>query len=225
VPRADLRALGRALGGCGLPAEPASFLRFVATVINGRESAKLEFSRNLSDALQVLRAWGERRNLSADDLSHIPVGALLRTPDVGLLRELAAQGREAYARTQQVKLPPVITAPEDIRSFEMPPTMPNFITRHSAVGDVALVERGDDPRDRIAFVLSADPGYDWIFTRRIRGLVTAYGGVNSHMAIRARELGLPAVTGAGEARYREWSSARRIELDAANQLVRILSWL
>ena len=44
---------------------------------------------------------------------------------------------------------------------------------------------------------SADPGFDWIFTRDISGFVTQFGGANSHMAIRASELGIPAVIGAG----------------------------
>ena len=51
---------------------------------------------------------------------------------------------------------------------------------------------------RILFVPSADPGFDWIFTRGIAGFVTQFGGANSHMAIRASELGIPAVIGAGE---------------------------
>jgi phosphoenolpyruvate-protein kinase (PTS system EI component) len=74
----------------------------------------------------------------------------------------------------------------------------------------------------IVFIPSADPGYDWIFTRGIAGLVTAYGGINSHMAIRAGELGLPAVIGAGETLFQAWSSARRLRLDCANRRVEML---
>ena len=44
----------------------------------------------------------------------------------------------------------------------------------------------------------ADPGYDWIFTRGIRGLITKYGGVASHMAIRCAEFEIPAAIGCGE---------------------------
>ena len=50
---------------------------------------------------------------------------------------------------------------------------------------------------------SADPGYDWIFAQGIAGFVTMFGGVNSHMAIRAAELNVPAVIGAGEAYFRD----------------------
>ena len=40
-------------------------------------------------------------------------------------------------------------------------------------------------------------GYDWIFTRNIAGLITKYGGANSHMAIRCAEYNIPAAIGCG----------------------------
>ena len=36
------------------------------------------------------------------------------------------------------------------------------------------------------------------FFHKIKGLITKYGGANSHMAIRAAEIGLPSVIGVGE---------------------------
>ena len=42
------------------------------------------------------------------------------------------------------------------------------------------------------------------------------------MAIRAGEMGLPAVIGAGEVLYQKWSQARRIHLDCAAQRVMVL---
>ena len=40
-----------------------------------------------------------------------------------------------------------------------------------------------------------------------------YGGVNSHMAIRAAEIQLPAAIGVGEAAFKKISQAKVIELD------------
>ncbi|WP_279624316.1 PEP-utilizing enzyme [Aeromonas veronii] len=67
----------------------------------------------------------------------------------------------------------------------------------------------------IIFIQSADPGYDWIFSYPIAGLVTAWGGANSHMAIRAGELGIPAIIGAGEVLFKKWSSVSRITINCA----------
>ena len=75
----------------------------------------------------------------------------------------------------------------------------------------------------IVTIPSADPGYDWLFSYKIAGLVTAFGGVNSHMAIRAGELNLPAVIGAGETLYEHWSTATQLRIDCAARRVEILS--
>ena len=42
------------------------------------------------------------------------------------------------------------------------------------------------------------------------------------MAIRAGELGIPAVIGAGEILYEKWSKANTINLDCGKQLVEVL---
>ena len=54
----------------------------------------------------------------------------------------------------------------------------------------------------IVFIPNADPGFDWIFSKKPSGLITKYGGIASHMAIRCAELGLPAAIGCGEILFR-----------------------
>ena len=56
----------------------------------------------------------------------------------------------------------------------------------------------------------------------IRGLITQYGGANSHMAIRAAEMGLPAAIGVGTALYESLAGMDAIELDCKNQTIRKL---
>ena len=101
-------------------------------------------------------------------------------------------------------------------------TEPNFITQKLVTAEVRGVEDPSQLAGRIICIRSADPGYDWLFSRDIAGVVTAYGGANSHMAIRANELGLPAVIGAGEANFQTWSRARRLSVDCANRKVMVL---
>jgi phosphoenolpyruvate-protein kinase (PTS system EI component) len=69
---------------------------------------------------------------------------------------------------------------------------------------------------------SADPGFDWIFSCGINGFITMYGGANSHMAIRAAELEIPAIIGTGEMLYNEWAKANSLEIDCLNNRVTIL---
>ena len=72
-------------------------------------------------------------------------------------------------------------------------------------------------------IKSADPGYDYLFSKKISGLITQYGGANSHMAVRCAELGIPAVIGVGEYNFTKWSKAKILEIDAVNKHVKIIS--
>jgi phosphoenolpyruvate-protein kinase (PTS system EI component) len=77
--------------------------------------------------------------------------------------------------------------------------------------------------DSIILIENADPGFDWIFTSSIKGLITAYGGMNSHMAVRSGEFGLPCAIGVGQKRFNELKNANRIRLDCLNKMITILS--
>jgi adenylylsulfate kinase-like enzyme/phosphohistidine swiveling domain-containing protein len=206
-----------------------SLIEFIQAGIEGREYAKFVFTRSLSDALSLIRQLGEEHGLSSEDCAFLNYDAI-RTLYSGsgsvrqTLLESVAHGRECHALTRHLVLPPIIASPGDVFAFHLPPSQPNFITQKSVTAPVAFVS--DPPESfagRILFVPSADPGFDWIFTRRISGFVTQFGGANSHMAIRAGELGIPAVIGAGEALFRQWQTARKLCLDCGNQKVSLIA--
>ena len=140
-----------------------------------------------------------------------------------LLRDVE-RNRELHRYTKAVKLPALITSPDDVYGFVEFVNRPNFVTLRRKRAEVVLESnlKQLDLKGKIVFIRSADPGYDYLFSKQIGGLITAYGGVNSHMAIRCAELGIPAVIGAGEANYAKWSVAAVLEIDAANQVVHII---
>lgn len=224
---AQRRTIAALLAETGFTCGPDELLKFIGESIRERERAKFEFTRVLSDVLVTARHIGERHGLTTEDMSYVEIGTLtaLRggAEDRPVLEAAVAAGRERHTGTRSVLLPPVLRSPGDAWGFELPDTVPNFVTQLRVQAPVADIERGDAPEDAIAFVASADPGYDWLFARGIRGLVTAYGGINSHMAIRAQELGIPAVTGVGERRFALWRRAEALDLDCANRLVGVLS--
>ena len=84
------------------------------------------------------------------------------------------------------------------------------------------MEDAAELEDKIVLIPSADPGYDWIFAHKIGGFITMYGGANSHMAIRAGELSIPAAVGVGAKLFEEFKKASLIELDAQGNLIKIL---
>ena len=60
---------------------------------------------------------------------------------------------------------------------------------------------------------------DFIFNKKIKGLITKFGGVNSHMAIRCAELSLPAAIGVGEIIYKTIQKKKYITLDCGSQKI------
>lgn len=227
-----MRAIEAMLSEHGLEQDVVGLFDFLEAGIKGREYAKFVFTRSLSDVLRLFARLGDEHGLTIDDLSHADVSVLrqLQTEsgDVGdTLRRSIAQGRRRYEETTSITLPPVIFRPEDAWSFEQPATAPNYITQ-SRVTAPACELNGVPPEGialagTIVLIPGADPGYDWLFTRGIAGFVTAYGGANSHMAIRAGELRLPAVIGVGEALYGRLRRARAIAIDCAARQITPLS--
>jgi glutamine kinase len=223
----QLRGIERLIDDTGFSFGAHRLLEFAAAAIRGREQAKFEFTRALSDLLVSIRRVGERLGFTEVDMSFVDIQTLCAlTGDAGrdtdLLAAAVEAGTQRHRAGQLISLPPLITGPEDVWSFRSMATRPNFVTRGRTVGRVADIDAGDRPEGAIALVASADPGYDWLFARGITGLVTAYGGVNSHMALRALELDVPAAIGVGEAQFRLWSRAAGLEIDAASELVAVL---
>jgi len=110
----------------------------------------------------------------------------------------------------------------DFYCFERHASQPNFITDKRIEAEVISCEKGKnlDPNEKIVLISQADPGYDWLLMNNIKGLITKYGGANSHMAIRAAEMSLPAAIGIGDKLYEQLLNAKRIQLDCANQIIR-----
>lgn len=211
----------------GFAIEAGAFLDFLAEGVREREHAKFLFTRNLSDALVLIKAWGVQVGLEAEDLSFADIRAVrevyasARDP-LSLFAETSRQGREAYETTAATCLPPLITRAKEVWGFVLPPATPNFVTAGAAQGRVVRELDHAQLKGAIVLIPNADPGFDWIFSHKVAGLITAYGGANSHMAIRAAELDLPAVIGAGEHLFGEWAQAQGLKIDCANRRVDVL---
>jgi hypothetical protein len=215
----------------GIAVSCADLFRFIRAGIEGREHAKLVFTRSLSDALVLIGRLGEQCGLGREELSHLNIRTVLQLystldaldlRDV-LLRDIEANA-QAYSVTRALRLPELILAPRDVFHFHSGKHEPNFITLDKVTADVAREESlGAGPlAGKVVCVRAADPGYDWLFSQGIAALVTQFGGANSHMAIRAAEAGIPAVIGCGESKFAAWSAAACLEIDCGNKTVRVL---
>ena len=101
----------------------------------------------------------------------------------------------------------------------------NFITEKNINGkicEIKIQKKIIKLKDKIILIENADPGYDFIFSHDIKGLITKYGGPNSHMAIRCMELGIPAAIGIGEDNYNNLLNFRYIELNCVIKRINII---
>ena len=224
----QMREIAGLLKVHGLGLDPVEMFNFIQSAIELRESSKFEFSRNLSDILALILNVGQKHGFTRDDLSYCDISVFkeLYASAVDtreLIQRSIEHGKLRHEETLAISLPPLITCPEDVWSFEWPETAPNFVTQREVTAPVVTYNSGSSLAEAIVCIPSADPGFDWLFSQNIAGLITAWGGANSHMAIRAGEMGLPAVIGAGEMYYRRWSSAHKLHLDCAGKRVLILS--
>ncbi|MDR1277085.1 MAG: pyruvate phosphate dikinase [Candidatus Accumulibacter sp.] len=225
----ERRAVAALLDAEGYALSPEDLFRFMSRAIAGREEAKFRFTRALSQALEEIALWGEELGLSRDELSFLRLedlwGFLSSSPMLpweDLMRSKAWANRENHEICQAICLPYVICGVADVDIVPLHKSRPNFITK-GAVRGLALYLTGHenvaelDFKGAIVFIESADPGFDWIFSRPIVGLVTKYGGANSHMAIRCAELRMPAAIGCGEQLFESLKHSREVGLDCATE--------
>lgn len=227
----QMRTISECLVENGLRMDAASLVRFIKESIEGREYSKFVFTKAVSRILLLIEKFGEQYGIGREDLAFVDIKTVLglygavsarELKDI-LLRDIEAN-RESCRTTEAVRLPSMILKADDIYGFFVSGESPNFVTLKKVAADTARCDSGNGVclENKIVFIKSADPGFDFLFTKGIAGLVTQYGGVNSHMAIRCAELSIPAVIGAGERYFGEWSRAQMLEIDCAGRQVRIL---
>jgi len=203
-------------------------LRYAEQAIAGREYAKLVFTRDLSDLLAGLVSWGADVGLSRDDLSFLSIDTILQLvitpllddPDRILIKE-AEESRLRYEQAALLKLSHLILCPEDIYIVPLHRAMPNFVTEQYIEADICIltadIGASVDLNGKIVCIENADPGYDWIFIQNIAGLITKFGGTNSHMAIRCAEHSVPAAIGCGEQLFNSLVNHRKVVLNCRDK--------
>lgn len=226
---AESNALAALLDEAGLDCAPEHLLKYARTAIAGREWIKFVFSRHICAVLENLAAWGQTLELTREQLSMLNVDMVIN----GLYAPLPAEARtyylklieaqrQGYELAHSFRLSHLIRSPRDVYVAAQQRSVPNFITSQRLEAPVIHLTgsgAGLKLRGAIVCIESADPGYDWLFTRGIAGLVTRYGGANSHMAIRCAEYNLPAAIGCGGILFERISKARSGLLDCAGKLI------
>jgi hypothetical protein len=202
------------------------FYTYLVNAIQLRESVKFDFTQNLSLALDACIQMGKAYGLNREQIAFLEYGDIEQLKINGInkksLIKLIQQRKQAHFVTQLIELPHLILQERDFYCFERRASMPNYVTTDSIIAEIASIDSIEASmlKGKIVLIPQADPGYDWLFGYGIGGLITKYGGANSHMAIRAAEMALPAAIGVGEKLYEAISNMHSLELDCGNHVIR-----
>lgn len=211
-----------------------NLIDYISRSVRGREFSKLTFTRSLSKVLELIADWGEKNQFSRTDLAFISIQDLFDMQEnkrykinISNLKKKIKHNKAQWELARSLHLSPVIKNVDDLYIVPAYRATPNFVTRKRVISNIYYLAGSKiDARsldNRIICIESADPGMDWIFGRNLNGLITMYGGANSHMNIRCAEFNLPAAIGVGEELFNRLISARKLELNCADKVVHIIS--
>ena len=202
-----------------------SFLEFLENSLVLREKLKFEFTKSLSDAIENIAQAGKILGFSRTDLSYLDIQTIFKTKNLQkndilkIWNKKIKKEKSKFLQNNFLILPPLVMSENDFELISHFTTQPNYITDNSLTGnifDLSNFKTNDNLKGKIVLIENADPGYDWIFTKNPLGLITKYGGVASHMAIRCSEIGLPAAIGVGEILFEKLKFSTKILLDCKN---------
>lgn len=203
------------------------FINFAKKAIVERERSKFIFSQGIDKIFENLIKLSKEINISRSDLSYIDIKNILnfypklesRKLRKALLEEIQENKKE-FELLKMIKLPDIIKSKKDIYCFEESFSKINFVTTKKIIGFFEEITANSSRKTldgKIILIKNADPGYDYIFNYKIKGLITMYGGSNSHMAIRCLELNLPAAIGVGKLKYENILLSEKLLMDCSKE--------
>jgi hypothetical protein len=221
---AETADLTRLLDDSGFLVSPSQWVRFVQMSAWAREHGKYVLGRFVSAALDDIGAMVEEVDCDLDCASWLTLDDAAAGERLGLRARSAFWARRASAAAARHRedglliMSPVLIGDADRDVARMDGAFPNFVGQRAIEGPmVRVVAAGaTEPRSlrgAVAVIAHADPGYDWLFGTGIAGLLTAWGGANSHLAIRCAEIGATAALGCGEAVFVRALAANRVRID------------
>ena len=197
-----------------------------------REYSKYVFSKGIDLIFKNLIELGKSLNISRDDLKFISIKTIKNAYNnlhpikfEKILKNEILQNKKLYYYSKMIKLPDVITTSSDIFQFTQDLNKENYVTNFRVESGIYLFQNSIkkfNPKkiiNKIVFIENADPGYDFIFSYKIKGLITQYGGANSHMSIRCMEQNIPAAIGIGEKKFNFFSKCKKIQLDCERKKI------
>jgi phosphoenolpyruvate synthase/pyruvate phosphate dikinase len=207
------------------------FIDFAIRAIFLREHLKFQFSKSIDEIFNQLKILASELKISHSDLCHLNIKDIIyfnNNLDQDRLKNFLIlsikKNKKNLRNLDLIKLPDLIINEEDVYIQNIISSKENFVTNQivnsSEIYEINNIKKIKNLNDKVIFIKNADPGFDFIFNYKIRGLVTAYGGSNSHMSIRCLEMNIPAVIGIGMLKYNTLKEATRIYINCKEKILK-----
>ena len=197
-------------------------INYIIQSLRLRENSKFIFTRALSDFLQIIENKGKNKKIDLESLSKLDVTKIINDPDLRNIKKTSKKISFKEKFDELCKLPYLITSKADFFIASILISKPNFITNEVINSKIIKIKKNqitEKINKKIVLIENADPGFDWIFNYKINGLITKYGGVNSHMSIRCHELNIPAAIGLGDESFEKLINQKRIILNCKEKKI------
>ena len=132
------------------------------------------------------------------------------------------ENKKNYYFNKKFNLPNIIIDPDNIFYYQEEKASPTFVTSKiitSKSFHLKNIHEKFDLNNKIICIKNADPGFDFIFNYKINGLITAFGGPNSHMSIRCNEFSIPAAIGIGEKKFNQLIEKEYLYLNCEKKIL------
>jgi hypothetical protein len=197
--------------------------------IVSREYAKFVFAKSINIILQNIKIFARKNKISLSDIEQLDINdiSLLKKDNISSLLKIVKKNNVLNSVNQLIKLPEIIVDKSNAFIGASVVSIPNFVSNEIIDAEVIYFESKNFDykiKNKIVLIDNADPGFDWIFGHKIKGLITKFGGANSHMTIRCNELNIPAAIGCGETMFQDLIKAKKLSLNCKNRLVKVISY-
>ncbi len=178
-----------------------------------------------------MKKFGKKYKISTDDVSYLNINKILNMyfnlsnfKTIPNLKNHIKENKKEYLSNKNIILPDVIKNGRNLFIQELGQDKINYISNKIVSDKIIIYDKKNILKnyDGVVCIENADPGFDFLFNKKIKGLITKYGGLNSHMAIRCSELNLPALIGVGEQNFKNICNQKFITINCVQNKIEFM---
>ena len=143
---------------------------FLKSALENREKAKFIFTRALSDSLELIKKYAKEISVNFDTIAETTLTSILNTENLTKkeARNHILNSAKLFRFKKNGHLPELISSTDNIFGFEHLISSGNYIGNKCVTGNSIYYSKTshDNLEGKIVIIENADPGYDWLFSKK-----------------------------------------------------------